>query len=85
MGAASGSGHNERLYVLQVVPGELSIVTGLPNSGKSEWLDALAVNLAKKQGWRFALCSMENSPKEHARKLMEKFTGWQRYCCSADQ
>ncbi len=58
--------------MLQVVPGELTIVTGVPNSGKSEWLDALAMNLAKAHGWSFALCSMENRPADHARKLMEK-------------
>lgn len=63
------------LVSLQVVPGELTIVTGLPNSGKSEWLDALAVNLARQNNWNFALCSLENTPKEHARKLMEKYTG----------
>jgi hypothetical protein len=57
------------------VPGELTIVTGLPNSGKSEWIDALAVNLARREGWRIALCSMENSAKEHGRKLMEKYIG----------
>jgi twinkle protein len=32
-----------------VPPGELTLVTGVPNSGKSEWLDALAVNLAAQQ------------------------------------
>lgn len=45
--------------VLQVVPGELTIVTGVPNSGKSEWLDALCCNLAEMHGWTFAMCSME--------------------------
>jgi twinkle protein len=59
----------------RVVPGELTIVTGVPNSGKSEWLDALLVNLARLHGWSFALCSMENRPADHARKLMEKYCG----------
>ena len=44
---------------MQVIPGELSIVTGVPNSGKSEWLDALLCNLSQLYGWQFALCSME--------------------------
>ena len=44
----------------QVVPGELTIVTGVPNSGKSEWIDALLCNLNHSVGWKFALCSMEN-------------------------
>ena len=42
------------------MPGELTIVTGVPNSGKSEWIDALLVNLNESVGWKFALCSMEN-------------------------
>lgn len=45
--------------MMQVVPGELTIITGVPNSGKSEWIDALMVNLADQFGWRFGLCSME--------------------------
>ena len=44
---------------MQVVPGELTIITGVPNSGKSEWIDALMVNLSNQFGWRFGLCSME--------------------------
>ncbi|KAM7530363.1 hypothetical protein LguiB_033773 [Lonicera macranthoides] len=55
-----------------VVPGELTIVTGVPNSGKSEWIDALLCNLNERVGWKFALCSMENKVPEHARKLLEK-------------
>ena len=34
-------------------------MTGVPNSGKSEWIDALICNLAMRHGWSFALCSME--------------------------
>jgi hypothetical protein len=55
--------------------GELTIVTGVPNSGKSEWLDALLVNLSAAHGWSFALCSMEKRPKDHARQLLEKALG----------
>lgn len=60
----------DELY--NVVPGELTIVTGVPNSGKSEWIDALLCNLNEGAGWKFALCSMENKVREHARKLLEK-------------
>ena len=59
----------------RVVPGELTVITGVPNSGKSEWVDALMCNLAVQHGWTFALCSMENKVHEHARKLVEKYTG----------
>ena len=49
------------------------IVTGIPNGGKSEWVDALCMNLAKGQGWRTAYCSFENPPDLHAVKLLEKY------------
>lgn len=58
-----------------VVPGQLTITTGWPNSGKSEWVDALAVNLSR-QGWHIAFFSPENMPVElHQAKLMEKIDG----------
>ena len=61
--------------LMTVRPGELSVVTGIPGSGKSEFIDALAVNLARRYGWRFALCSFENPPEEHIAKLAEKYLG----------
>ena len=45
---------------------ELSMVTGIPNSGKSEFIDALTVNLAKSQGWRFASSSSRAWPSPSA-------------------
>ncbi|WKA09348.1 hypothetical protein VitviT2T_027005 [Vitis vinifera] len=70
LGVATGWRGLNGLY--NVVPGELTIVTGVPNSGKSEWIDALLCNINRSVGWRFALCSMENKVREHARKLLEK-------------
>ncbi|PON38454.1 Twinkle-like protein [Parasponia andersonii] len=60
-GASTGWRALNELY--NVVPGELTIVTGVPNSGKSEWIDALLCNLNESVGWKFALCSMENKEK----------------------
>lgn len=58
-----------------VAPGQLTVVTGWPGSGKSEWLDALLVNLSR-SGWKFAVFSFENQPVElHAAKLLEKISG----------
>jgi hypothetical protein len=51
--------HDRPTPCSQVVPGELTIVTGIPNSGKSEWIDALMCNLSENEGWSFACCSME--------------------------
>lgn len=60
----------------RVRAGDLCIVTGAPNSGKSEVLDALSINLARTQGWRFAVYSPEQgSASEHIAKLLEKYIG----------
>lgn len=57
-----------------VQPGQLTILTGIPGHGKSEWLDALAVNMAELYDWHIAVCSPENSPIElHVEKFLEKF------------
>ena len=60
---------------MTIAPGQLSVVTGIPNHGKSEFLDALLVSLAQRNGWRAALCSFENQPPEHLTKLAEKYLG----------
>lgn len=58
-----------------VVPGQMTILTGWPGSGKSEWLDALLVNLMH-QGWLTAIYSPENQPVElHVTKFLEKISG----------
>lgn len=54
----------------------LALVTGIPGSGKSEFLDEIAERLNIKYGWKFAFFSPENAPTEyHASKLIEKLTG----------
>lgn len=54
----------------------LCVVTGIPGSGKSEFIDELAERLNMRYGWRFAYFSPENAPLSyHASKLIEKFTG----------
>ena len=56
----------------------LLTVTGIPGSGKSEFIDEIAERLNMRYGWRFAYFSPENAPLAyHASKLIEKFTGKQ--------
>ena len=60
----------------RVLPGNLSVWTGRPGSGKSEVLDQIIANLAKEQDWTIAVFSPENWPvKEHMRKLAQKYIG----------
>ena len=62
-------------HLYTVAPGQFTIITGWPGAGKSEFLDALLVNLSR-QGWKFAVFSPENHPVElHLSKLMEKVSG----------
>lgn len=62
----------DELYTVR--PGELTIVTGIPNSGKSNWVDALTMNLSKAHGWRFAVFSPENQPTvNHLSRLIEHY------------
>lgn len=44
--------------------GECTVVTGIPNHGKSTWLNSLVVELAKKHGWVIAIFSPEKNPIE---------------------
>lgn len=72
-GVSTGWPNVDRIYT--VVPGQLTVVTGIPNSGKSEFVDALTFNLAHDQGWRFAAFSPENGKEAHVVKLVEKLVG----------
>jgi twinkle protein len=55
--------------------GQLSVVTGLPSSGKSEFIDQIMVNMAREKSWKFAVASFENPPAIHIAKLAEKIVG----------
>jgi len=53
----------------------LNIITGIPGHGKSEFIDALMVNISKSKGWKWAVFSPENYPYElHVQKIAEKLT-----------
>ena len=68
-GASTGFSSADQIYT--VVPGQLTVVTGYPSSGKSNFVDQLMVNLAQSQDWKFALCSFENAPEIHISRLIE--------------
>lgn len=72
-GASTGMESLDKLYT--ILPGQLSVVTGLPGSGKSELIDQICVNIAMQKGWRFAIASFENPPHMHIAKLSEKIIG----------
>lgn len=52
-----------------VLPGQLTVVSGVPNSGKSQVLDNIMINMSKSAGWKFAIASFENPPFIHIANL----------------
>lgn len=56
--------------------GMLNIFTGIPGHGKSEFTDALMLNLSVRYGWKWAVFTPENYPFElYVQKLSEKLMG----------
>jgi len=72
-GASTGFGTIDDLFT--IAEGQLSVVTGMPSSGKSEFIDQIMINLAQRESWKFAVCSFENPPHMHIAKLAEKVSG----------
>ena len=72
MGRGESTGYANVDDLFTIAEGQLSVVTGLPSSGKSEFVDQLMVNLAQSRGWKFAVCSFENEPRLHIAKLISK-------------
>ncbi len=70
-GRGCGTGYKSLDEIYSVVEGQLTIVTGYPSSGKSNFVDQLMVNIAKEDEWKFAVCSFENAPELHIARLME--------------
>jgi twinkle protein len=59
---------------LTFVPGQLTIVTGIPGHGKDEFSNWIMARLAV-EGWPWGICGFEESPAETTTKLIEKITG----------
>jgi len=73
-GSGYSTGYPSVDPIYTVAPGQLTVVTGYPSSGKSNFVDQMMVNLARKEGWKFAVCSFENQTDIHITRLMELYT-----------
>lgn len=72
-GESTGFKSIDELYTVSTK--QWTVITGAPSSGKSEWLDAVAINLIR-QGWQIIFFSPENQPHElHITKHLEKLIG----------
>ena len=51
-----------------------TVITGIPSSGKSNFMDAMSVRLAVKYGWKFLMFSPESQPlKLHLMNIAQKY------------
>ena len=66
-GESTGFSNVDEIYTVE--PGHLVVVTGSPGSGKTAFINQLAVNLAKSNGWTFAIQSSEIDPALHVAML----------------
>jgi twinkle protein len=73
-GKGFSTGYSSVDEIYTVAPAQLTVVTGYPSSGKSNFVDQIMVNLAQAHDWKFAVCSFENQPEIHISRLMEIYT-----------
>lgn len=59
--------------IYRLMLGTFHLITGVPNHGKSNFLDQILINMTKNKGWNFAVFSPEHSTPMHLRRLTEKF------------
>jgi twinkle protein len=60
---------------LSFVPGQMTMVTGIPGHGKDEFLNLIMVGLSRYENWSFAICGFEEPASINVTKLQEKYTG----------
>lgn len=68
--------------------GRLSVITGVPNYGKSEFLDFICLRLNQRYGWKTLYFSPENYPvSQHFEKLASKALNkpFNKKCTSEDE
>lgn len=59
--------------LFSIFPGEVTIVTGAPNAGKSNLVDSISVQLSRLYGMRGAIVSGETDPPLHIIRLCKKY------------
>ena len=63
--------------IFSTYTGQFITVTGVPSSGKSDFVDRMVVGYQLKYGWKTAFASPENKPTFlHAHKLIRKLGDW---------
>ena len=57
--------------IYKVLKGTFHVVTGIPNHGKSSFLDQMLIKISENHNWRYCLYSPEHSTAMHLRRLAQ--------------
>ena len=69
-------GHNNFDNLFSFASSQLTVVTGVPTHGKSNFLEYMAMKLSALHGWKFGVFSPEHYPMQlHFSVLAEKLIG----------
>lgn len=69
-------------YFLFPPTGGLNLVTGVPSSGKSEWLDTICLNMILNEKWKIFVYNPENYPADfYLQKMVEKYVNKPMFAC----
>ena len=69
---ALSTGFSKLDEIYKIMPSTFNLITGIPNHGKSNFLDQILMNLAENENWKFIIYSPEHSTPNHLRRLVEK-------------
>tara|TARA_R110002020_G_scaffold290128_2_gene505568 strand:+ start:562 stop:2256 length:1695 start_codon:yes stop_codon:yes gene_type:complete len=70
------TGHKDFDSKFSFTTSQLTVITGVPTHGKSNWLEHICMKLSAKHGWNFGVFSPEHYPLQlHFSVLAEKFIG----------
>jgi twinkle protein len=66
-------GWREMDKALKVLPGQLVVITGIPNHGKSRWVDNVIIRTMERHRWSWAMFSPETDEIGHLADLAETY------------
>lgn len=59
--------------IYQAMPGTFTVMTGIPNHGKSLVLDQMLISLSQRHGWKFVMFSPEHKTSMHIRRMVQMY------------
>ena len=57
--------------IYKVLKGTFHVITGIPNHGKSSFLDQMLIKISEEHNWNYVVFSPEHSTQMHLRRLLQ--------------